>query len=346
MWQRWFDRLQPLFLVLALLFVALLLRSQWPTLRTYPWQFHGTWLAASALFMIAAWVMEVRIWHLLLRIVGGTVPYGAALRMWFLAALIRYIPGNVWQPLSLTLYCQRWGMRPEATVASITLYQAIVLLAAAPIALIYFELTNNWGLLTGLLSGIANWLLLLALLPVIIFIFRPQWLIDLMNWALARIGRGAIAAHLSTRALLLLLLLGIIDWGFWGASFATLALALGRPTTLPIGEFLFHLVAVYPIAYAIGFLSLLTPSGFGVREGTFYLLLTPLLAGGYVTAIALAMRLWNILGEVLMALLTVVAERFWPIEPELPEPKTEQPGFTLAPTAVDMSSGESTRYGD
>lgn len=334
MWQRWFDRLQPLFLLLALLFVGLLLRSQWPTLRAYPWQFNGGWLLLSALFMLAAWIVEVRIWHRLLRVVGGIVPYGAALRMWFLAALIRYIPGNVWQPLSLTLYCQRWGVRPEATIASIALYQAVVLLAALPIALVYFGVTGNWGLLTGVLAGIAKWLLPLGMLPVLVILLRPQWLIGLMNWVLRRVGRGAITAQLATPHLLRLLTLGIVDWFFWGASFATLALALGRPTTLHLGEFVFHLVAVYPIAYAIGFLSLITPSGFGVREGTFYLLLTPLLAGGYVTAIALAMRLWNIFGEVVMALLSVAAERLWPFDP------TDPPARKHAVTPPVASPGE------
>jgi uncharacterized membrane protein YbhN (UPF0104 family) len=318
MWQRWFDRLQPLFLLLALLFVGLLLRSQWPALRSYPWQFHGGWLALSALLMFTSWLLEVRIWHLLLRVVDGVVPYGAALRMWFLAALIRYIPGNVWQPLSLTLYCQRWGVRAEATIASLVLYQAVVLLAVLPIALVYFGLTGNWGVLTGVLAEIAPWLLGLGALPVLVFLLRPQWLIDLMNWALQKMGRGAIAARWHTGQLLWLLVLGVVDWSCWGLSFATLGLALGHPTTLSLGEFVLHLTAVFSIGYAIGFLSLLTPSGFGVREGTYYLLLTPLLPGGYVTAIALAMRLWNILGEVVMALLTVAAERLWPIMPPQP----------------------------
>ncbi len=325
MWQRWFDRLQPLFLLLALSFVALLLRSQWPTLQQYPWHFNGGWLTLSALFMLASWALEVRIWQLLLRVVGGLVPYGAALRMWFLAALVRYIPGNVWQPLSLTLYCQRWGVRPEATLASVALYQVVSLLAVVPIALLYFGLTGNWGLLTGTMQGLAPWLLALAALPLLLFLLRPGWLMALMNWLLRKVRRPAIDAHLGTPQLLGLLVIGVVNWLLWGASFATLALALGRPATIGLGEFFFTLVAVYAVAYAVGLLSLLTPSGFGVREGTFYLLLTPLLDGGYVTAIALAMRLWNILGEVIMALLSVAAERFWPLQPSVPATMSSQP---------------------
>lgn len=313
--QRWFDRLQPLFLILALAFVVLLLRSQWPALRAYPWQFHGGWLALSGLLMVGAWLMEVGIWHQLLRVVDGVVPYWAALRMWFLAALIRYIPGNIWQPLSLTLYCQQWGVRPEATIASVALYQAVVLLAIVPIAVIYFGMTGNWGLLSGFMQGIAPWLLGLGTLPVLIFLLRPGWLLDLLNWALRKIGREAIAGELTTGQLFKLLMIGLVDWLLWGASFAALGMALGRPVTLSAEKFVLHLTAVYPIAYAIGFLSFLAPSGFGVREGTFYLLLTPLLDGGYVTALALAMRLWNILGEAAMALITVLANRIWPLSP-------------------------------
>jgi len=339
MWQRWFDRLQPLFLLLALSFVGLLLRSQWPTLQAYPWRFNGGWLALSALLMLASWALEVRIWHRLLRLVDGIVPYGAALRMWFLAALVRYIPGNVWQPLSLTLYCQRWGVRPEATLTSVALYQVVILLAVVPIALIYFGLTGNWGLFTGHIQGLAPWLLSVAALPLLIFLTRPGWLIALMNWLLRKVGRPPIEARLRTPQLLWLLALAMINWLLWGASFATLALALGRPETVGLGQFSFTLIAVYAVAYAIGLLSLLTPSGFGVREGTFYLLLTPLLDGGYVTAIALAMRLWNILGEVIMALLSVVAERIWPLQPSAPDPalgqSTHAPGDILS---VDSAS--------
>ena len=62
-----------------------------------------------------------------------------------------------------------------------------------------------------------------------------------------------------------------------------------------------HLVAAYPIAYAIGFISLITPSGLGVREGAFYLLLAPIMGGGAITIVALAMRLWTTLGELVAA---------------------------------------------
>jgi len=313
MWRRWFDRLQPLFLLLAFAFIAALLRSQWATLRSYEWHLDPAWLALSAVLMLASWAVEVYIWYLLIRLLGAHLPYGAALRIWFLTALVRYIPGNVWQPLSLTFYCQRRQIRPELTLASIALFQVILFLATTPIAVFYFQVTGNWGIFTNLVAGWADWLIGLALLPVLIFLARPGWLLAILNWLLRKVGRDVVVAKLSSWHLLLLLLMGMIDWLLWGATFATLTFALGPLTQLPLPTLFFHLMAVYPIGYAIGFLSLFTPSGFGVREGAYYLLLAPIMGGGLVTVAALTMRVWNIVGEVVMALVSLLIERRQPM---------------------------------
>ena len=48
---------------------------------------------------------------------------------------------------------------------------------------------------------------------------------------------------------------------------------------------------------AAGYISFITPSGLGVREGVAYLLWAPLIGGATATIAALAMRLWLMLGE-------------------------------------------------
>jgi uncharacterized membrane protein YbhN (UPF0104 family) len=314
MWKRLLIRAQPFFLGVAGIFIVLLLRSQWATLRNHSWQLHGSWLALSGLLILASWSMEVGIWQHLLRLVGGRLPYGAAMRIWFLSAIVRYIPGNIWQPLSMTIYCQSYNIRPEASFTSVALYQAVNLLAVASIAAFYFPLTGNWGLLTNLLSAFAPWLIGAGLLPVAIFLARPNWLIVCINWALHKAGRQPLATRLSSGDLLLLLLVTGLNWLLWGASFAALTFALDNYTYARMLTLTPHLIAVYAIAYAIGFISFITPSGFGVREGAFYLLLVPLMDGGVVTVAALAMRIWTMFGEAVMALLSVLVGRFWPLK--------------------------------
>ena len=298
---RIIQRLQPLFLALALLFIVLLLRSQWAELSRHTWRLNPLWLSASALFLLASWALEIQIWRQLLAVVGAKLPYWPAVRIWFLSAILRYVPGNIWQPLSMTLQCQRRGIAPEATLTSVAFYQILVLLAASPIAALYFGMTGNWGLLTGVLQAWTPWLVAVGLVPVVAFVLRPSWLIDVVNWLLARLNRPGLRAGLTHANAAWVLALAILDWLLWGACFATLTFALQDYTTAEMLQLAPHLVAAYAIAYAIGFVSLITPSGLGVREGALYLLLAPLLGGGVVTIAAIAMRLWITLGELLAA---------------------------------------------
>lgn len=304
---RW---LQPLFLCLAALAIAWFLRSHWAALRAYPWQIDAGWLAASALLLLLSWALEVAIWRHLLRLVGGGLSYAQALRIWFLSAVVRYIPGNIWQPLSMTLYCRRYGVAPEATLTSIAFYQALILLAAAPMAAAYLLWAGHNSLVAQGLAAIPPALAWLLLLPAALFLLRPQALTAAMNWALVRLGRAPLHARLTSPALLALILAAILDWLLWGATFAALVFGVAavdsgaeRAALAPL------LIISYPIAYAAGFLSLITPSGFGVREGAFYLLLVPRLDGAVVTVVALAMRVWTTLGELLLALASAPFER-------------------------------------
>lgn len=293
--------LQPAMVLVALVFVVALMAAQWQELRAYPWTLRPGWLLASALLLVASWAMEIGIWRYLLHAVGAALPFAPAVRIWFLSAVVRYIPGNIWQPLSMTLQARRWGVPAEATLTGVALYQAVILLAVAPLTAIYLLLTGNLGLFTDFLAAWTPWIIGLATLPALVFLARPQWLIDIINWALVKLGRVPLAAELTSLRLLGLLTVAALNWLVWGASFAALAFALSDDTAAEMLRLLPHLLFSYPIAYAIGFLSFITPSGFGVREGAFYVLLAPIMTGGVATAIALAMRLWTTLGEVLMA---------------------------------------------
>lgn len=318
---RWLRRLQPVFLVIALLFLAGLVYSQWDELTSQTWELSPAWLALSAGFLALAWMIEIRLWLRILQVMDATLPLWSATRVWFLSAIVRYIPGNIWQPLSLTVLSEERGVPVAVTLTSLLLYQVIIILAVAPLAAVYFAITGNWGLLTGFLRGVAPWLIVAGMMPLVLFLVRPAWLIDLVNWGLTKLGRSALATHLSRMNLLELLGIAIVDWLVWGCSFAALSFGVQSYSTAEIMRLAPHLIAAYPIAYAIGFVSLITPSGIGVREGAFYLLLAPIAGGGPATVMALAMRLWTTLGEVVAATLALIFR-------DHPAAKVAPPGTT------------------
>ncbi len=327
MLRRFVRWLQPALLLAALFAVAWFLRQQWPELRSYPWRFDAVWFSTACVLLVVTWAVEVSIWRAILRMVGGELGYWPAVRIWFLSAVVRYVPGNIWQPLSLTLYGRRHGVAAESTVTSIALYQVIILLAAAPLAAVYFVWIDTQTLLAQLL-GQVQWLLALAVAaPLVVFVARPGWFLALLNWGLARMKRPPLTVRLSGLGLLALIALAIVDWLLWGSTFAAFVIALvgaGIPDRHGLWT---QLMLSYPIAYAIGFLSLLTPSGFGVREGAFYLLLVPRLDGAIVTVVALAMRLWTTVGELLFALLSAPFERGLPVTPPIVGEPIRPSGF-------------------
>lgn len=289
-------------IVAALIFIGVLLRSQWAELRTQPWRFHGTWLTFSVGMMIASWVMEVLIWQHLLSRLGGHIGFWSAVRIWFLSAITRYVPGNIWQPLSMTMRCQTLGIRPEITIASVLLFQAIILIAAGPVAAIYFGWTGNYGLVSDTLAPWSKWLIALILMPVLLLLVRPKWFFAVADWGIRRLGRPSLEAPLSSQQLIGFLAAAMVHWAFWGAAFASLTFAINGEAANQLTSLWPHLVATFAIAYTIGFVSFITPSGFGAREGAFVLLLTPLLGSGATTLAALAMRILTVIGELLMAL--------------------------------------------
>lgn len=321
---RW---LQPAALLLSIVAIGWFLSRQWPVLRSYPWRLDWGWLLTTFIFTWASWGVEIALWRHLLFTLGSKLPYWVAARIWFLSAIVRYVPGNIWQPISMTLYARRHGVPPEATITSLVLFQVVMLLAIAPIFVVYFLWLDTQSFASQFLAQLPSWLLWAALIPVVAFLVRPQWLIGTINWVLVRIKRPPLAARLTSGALCALVLVAFIDWLLWGGVFASFTFAVAgdgvtdRAATTPM------LVSSFALASAISLLGFFTPNGFGVREGAFYLLLTPQIAGSVVTVIALGIRVWGILNELLMALICAPFEHAATVVPvvesgtELPMPR-------------------------
>ena len=300
-WKTW---LQNGLLLVAAGFVAALIYSRWNELRSYEWQLRPTWLAFSLLIILCAWSVEVAVWrHLVQMLSGKPFFYRHALRIWFLTMLVRYVPGNVWQPLSVALHGQRHGVRSEAMVASVAMYQAVSVLAALPITAIYVAQYAITGAPVTYSPQLV-WLLIVALLvPLFFLLLNPNWLTILANWGLRLLKRPPLEMQLTRRGLLLCVGGTVGSWLLWGAAFATMIPGVLALDSLPLSNFplLPGLIYLYPIAHAAGMASLLTPTGLGVREGVFTVLAAPLLGSSAALIAVLAMRLWTTLAEVLMA---------------------------------------------
>ena len=299
-WRRWRGPVQGIIFVVALLFLGLLVRSQWRALQAHEWHLTPGWFLLSFVPWGLSMALEIEMWRQILLGIGDALvyqsrlPWGAAAQIWFLSGVIRYIPGNVWQPLGMAQLSAQEGIRPEATLTSVVVHQALSGLAVALIGVSYFAWVGQVGVLRILLP-------VLVAVPMLAVGLRARWLELLLNWFLARLGRQPLRLNFSTRTLAALVFGYVVSWSLLGLGFAALVRALS-----PIGrETLPHLLPAFALAWLIGYISLLTPGGLGVREGVLVWLLGGILTTPVATVASLAQRLWLVTAEVTAALLSL-----------------------------------------
>jgi glycosyltransferase 2 family protein len=139
-----------------------------------------------------------------------------------------------------------------------------------------------------------------AVVAAVAAVFRRQ-LLELASRRLPGLDGGDLLPAPGTVALLAV---GYaVYWAVTGLAFAALVASVHRlePGEVPL------VVAAYAAAYAVGFLSLLTPAGLGVREGVLVVALSPVLPAGPALVVALVSRLWMMAVELAGAAVAHVA---------------------------------------
>jgi hypothetical protein len=199
------------------------------------------------------------------------MPWRVALRIYLAAEFVRYIPGNVWHVLTRVAWAEREGVPKAYGLASMTVELATKIAAAA----LTFALSLLWWPSLAHLSNSAGSFISVALIivavPLCIVGLQPRVLEWALNRGMKLLKRAPVALGLAYRDILLITLNWMGSWligglGFW--------LALHSVLNFPasFGQALLC-VGVYAIGWDIGFLSFITPSGLGFREGAIALLL-------------------------------------------------------------------------
>lgn len=286
-WKRW---AQAAVLIAATGFLAVLVAGQWSALQAYRWQLAPEWALPALIGLELTWLFELDAWRMILKGLGAPLAYRTAAPIWFLSNIVRYIPGNVWQFLGMAELAHEAGAPRLTTLTSIVLHQVISTAAGAALAACYFALFDDGEWLRALRPA-------LLIAPLGLLLLQPRLLDGALNWLLRRLGRPLIRVSLTGRQVMLLIGRYLVVWMMMGLSFAALVRGL-TPLAWPAAT---YLVAAWAAAYVIGYLTLLTPAGLGVREGALTLLLLPIMPAGAAAVVAIVARLWMVAGEALGA---------------------------------------------
>jgi glycosyltransferase 2 family protein len=258
-----------LVIVLQLVFVGVLLGF-------LGWAFRDTWADAAprlrnadlvdlstALVLLAAYYLLFVIgWQWILRALGIRASYAVALQAEMASMLAKYVPGGIWTPAARVLWLRKAGGvdRTSVVVSSI--------------------------LLEAGLSAVAGVLVLVCALPFVEGWDAPIWPVVLFGIAIAgllhpRVYRvvarvafrpfgAAEPPVLPWRTMLGLLLFYSASWVVGGVALLFLVRSVGGDPGLADAPYLGGAAAVGAI---VAVLSVLAPSGLGVREASMYGLL-------------------------------------------------------------------------
>jgi uncharacterized membrane protein YbhN (UPF0104 family) len=278
-------------LLLALGLLALALISQWREVRD---SFHLLTVGgviASGIATVLAVGTTVLSWRSLLAGLGARLPLRAAVRIFFVGQIGKYIPGSVWPVLAQMELSRDYGVsRPKAASASL-----VVLALAVPSGGLAAAVTLPFVSAKAL----ASYWWALAVVPLFAVVLTPPVLSRLLALAFRLLRRPPLDEPLTLRPIMAgagWLLLSFLWYGL-----ATWLLLRDLDPDVSGARLVLLSVGAYALAWTAGFLVLVLPAGAGVREAVLVLALAPAIASGPATLVALVARLLATVADLVWA---------------------------------------------
>ena len=260
--------LQLALVALVVAFLAYVVRDAWadalPRLRDASLGDVGLALAALA----AYYLLFVVGWQWILAALGIRIGYWLALQAEMASMLAKYVPGTVWTPLARIVWLRRAGVDQSVVVLSSIALEAGL---SALSGVLVFAVGLLW------VDGADAPLVPLAVFSAIVAVLvHPRVYRALARRLFRRFGGGEPLV-LAYRVMVGLLAFYSLTWLVGGLAVFFLLRAVGGDPGLAHVPFLGGTAAVGAI---VAVLSVIAPSGLGVREGSMYGLLLAVASEG------------------------------------------------------------------
>lgn len=293
--QKLYTLLRWAVVLLIFIFLGKKAISDWQSVQQYEWKINYFWLGFSLFILLGNFVYLSWVWSEILKIFGKSLKLKKAFKISYLSNLARYLPGRIWQYVSLVAMCEREGISKSTSTASFVLSQLINI----PAALLLI-------LATGVLPAVTRqewikdtiWVLGGAVtLGALVVITQPNLTEKTLRWLLRKLEKTEPSLTLKKTSLAGIFASYVFGWFLHGTAFFFFTVAV----TGEVGNF-FPVVGAYVAAYLIGYLSFFTPGGLGVREAVLALILSIYFPDSVAILISTLSRLWVLLGETAGAL--------------------------------------------
>ena len=268
-------------------FLTLALATGWQSVSEYQWDLRWGWLLGGALLVALQYLLfGVAYIVLVERLADRRVDRSRMLAAWARSLLGRYVPGNFLMVASRTVLAGEAGVSKRVALAA-TVYEQVLLLAAAAVGSVTFLVLYGG-------EGQGAWIWLTAAVPLLLVLLDPRVFERLSTWALLRVGREPLRIFLSSRRVAgFFVLYGltalILAAGVWALVHSAAGAEAGGPAFVGLA---------FLLSFVVSMIAFVFPSGIGVREGVFALVLSRNVPFSVAVAIAAGARLVITLIEV------------------------------------------------
>ncbi len=234
-----------------------------------------------AIFLFLGYLyMRAISWKFLVQYFGESISKVNSLTIWFFSEAVRYIPGNIWSFASRAYLAQQKQISKNAsflvlptevilvttTTTILSSYAIVKILERGQVNLIFYILT------------ITSLVVILALL--------------LLHKTVTKILKKLLTQNLSLRALLSAIACQFLSWSLYSAGYLVLI-----PDAKTLDLLLLYSATL--LAWLIGYLTIVSPLGLGVRESAFVLLVGTRIGTAEALVVAILARLVLIATELI-----------------------------------------------
>jgi hypothetical protein len=286
------------------------LAGGWSEAAKYPWRIDWPLLvgavAALAGFDLTWGLGYVR----LLEDLGGHRGRRRRLMsIWARSLLGRYVPGNVMMFAGRVVLGREAGVSAEVSLGASVYEQVAMLVPAATAATVFLVISNR--------SGWSPLVWLVAAVPLLVLLLDPVVLERAAGRLLSRLGRAVVLVPLSRRRVFALLAWFTVTMGLLAAGIGLGVRAVADTGGGGVG----YIGVGFLLAWVVSMVAFIFPSGLGVREGVYAVVLSRHFPGAAAVSLAAASRVLLTLVE-LVVVGALVAVGTWsdhPMSRETPQ---------------------------
>lgn len=288
-------RLYNIFIYVSLGFVLIYLL--WNDYLFIPDIQSPLWLLISIFFMFGGFLLNAYAWQFLLKINKMKISYAEAVASTGLSIFGKYIPGKLWVIIGRAAYIANNHDQSVLKISGISLLGQLLAIVTGILLggqfFWYYSIKLGFGMVIA-----AVILLLIILSSSTDFIVKRSMFY--------RYKKVRSALQLFGFQLIKVLPWYFLFWLCWGVGFYALSIALS-------GEIgVWSIAPAFILAGSIGIVVFFVPGGIGIREGAlFFFLIKSNLLSEMAATIAVASRLWFLLGELFIFTCGVIADHQW-----------------------------------